>query len=203
MSASPSTPPPPQDSAATTTHPLKSAWVLWHLPNPLIGDRAKVPYDEAVKQFTKAVETIHTVEEFWAVVSALPAPSKLPNGDTLMFHREGYSSSWDGEAWQAKVGGRLTFKLDPYAQQDEFFYECLSLIVGEYLGHSTKTGNCCSGVRISKRETKKDGSHMRMEVWLEDKTNTAVVVDYLFAVANKCGVTNLHTGNNYEFKEFA
>jgi hypothetical protein len=175
-------------------------WDFYH-QNPLTAEVLKqhANYDSAARGNTKLVDSMTTVEEMWAMINAIPAPSNMLGGHTILIHRQGYSPFWDDAEWKEKVGGRLMFQLDLTSQANEFISHILMHVIGEQVAHKLGAPGLCCGVRYSKKERKAD-VHLRVEIWVKDENFQLQLREYFFEVAASVGVNNLERPGNYEWK---
>ena len=197
------TPQPPSTSSSSNAHPLLTPWALWFCPN-MTPDMMKLGYDVATKQYTKLIDKMHSIEEMWSFVNALPPTTKIGTGNTIMYFREGYPPFWEDSAWKATTppkGGRIIFKLDPVKEGDEFINHVLMHVLGELAAHTLQCGPIICGIKAVRRETKKE-DFVKLELWLTESSFNSKLQEYFFEVGRSVGVHNLANAGNCEIKGF-
>ncbi len=82
-------------------HPLQNCWTLWFFRN----DRSR-PWEEN----QRAVISVKTVEDFWAVVNHIEGASRLQVGCDYSLFKEGIKPMWEDDL--NSKGGRYNSQTD-------------------------------------------------------------------------------------------
>jgi len=153
-------------------HPLQNAWTLWFFRN----DKSRT-WDEN----QRAIITVSTVEDFWALYNHIEVPSKIPVGSDYSLFKEGIFPDWDDK--RNKPGGRLMINLDKRHGQegtwtrgdckrgdclDSHWLEVMFFLIGE---HADDHAPLVNGAVVNVRN-KGD----KLAVWLADADQETAVV---------------------------
>lgn len=104
-------------------HPLENAWTLWFFKN----DRSR-----GWEENQRAITTVSTVEDFWALYNHIEVPSRLPMASHYSLFKEGVMPNWD-DASNAP-GGRWIISLETKHRAkflDNHWMEVLFFLIGE------------------------------------------------------------------------
>jgi hypothetical protein len=185
-----------------TESELNDPWCMWYTPN-ITGDLSSKygSWENANAKLTQNLHDVTTVEDFWVCYKALPPATKLPKDENVLFFRKGIEPKWEDPAFKAKPGGRFVCQLDPVSSADKFIERLLAVTLGEQISVDTNTSGLVGGVRFVKKDNKRD-IFVRVEVWITDKDKMQAVKDMLFKTASDCGINNLNTAQNCQFKAF-
>jgi len=138
---------------AEMKHPLSSTWTIWYH-----GNNKERTWD----QNYRAIVSVSSVEDFWAVVNYLQVASKLELGCDYSLFKAGMRPDWEdssncgGGRWhisssmQARESGQL----------DSWWTELLLILIGEQAGDHSRLVNGAV-VNIKSRADK-------LAVWLSD-----------------------------------
>jgi len=104
-------------------HPLENSWTLWFFKN----DRSR-----GWEENQRAITTVSTVEDFWALYNHIEVPSRLPMASHYSLFKEGVMPNWD-DASNAP-GGRWIISLETKHRTrflDNHWMEMLFFLIGE------------------------------------------------------------------------
>lgn len=116
-----------------------------------------------LKEF-KTIRDVDSIEMFWRIYNNSPPPSKVKPGVTFSFFKKGIHPSWEDENNKDGFSLVLYFncKLFKPAQVDEYFMNCLLILVGNYI----KAVNDINGLSIDKKF-----SAYKLVFWMKSKLN--------------------------------
>jgi len=143
-------------------HPLQNAWTLWFFRN----DKSSSWEDNQ-----RAIITVTTVEDFWALYNHIEVPSRLPLGSDYSLFKEGIFPDWDDK--RNKAGGRLMINMDKRIGRgdclDSHWLEIMFFLIGE---HADDDAPLVNGAVVNVRP-KGD----KLAVWLADAGQEEAVVN--------------------------
>lgn len=169
-------------------HLLKDRWFVSYQPRIKL-DELKQKFDgdwnRAAESKTRRLDFVTSVEELWSTMNSLPPIQQLSIGSMYLFSRQDKESTY--EAYPN--GSRVTVQLLTLPASNKGADILLALILGESLPQSA--GGCggsednveantctpvCDLVRLCKKQSGEYPNSVHVEVWLNDKTYSEVVV---------------------------
>uniref|UniRef100_A0A1I8ASD3 EIF-4F 25 kDa subunit n=1 Tax=Steinernema glaseri TaxID=37863 RepID=A0A1I8ASD3_9BILA len=133
-------------------HPLRTEWTMWYL-----DDHKQKNWMERLHE----VHTFDTIEVFWSLMNAVPAPSRLNHACDYNVFRNKIQPVW--EEPENKDGGRWLIETDQRMEADQInliWTEILMAMIGEQFGQDSD--NIC-GIVCNVRNK---GS--KISVWTSD-----------------------------------
>ncbi len=153
-------------------HPLQHSWTLWYFKN----DRSR-----SWEENQKAVISVQTIEDFWAVINHIELASKLHSGCDYSLFKEGIKPMWEDD--QNRRGGRWLINLDKKQRNmnlDNFWLEVMLCLIGEAFGDH---GYLVNGAVVSVRN-KGD----KIGIWLGDASRGESVLEVGRMIKERLGI---------------
>lgn len=165
-------------------HPLRSTWTLSSSKTPSEAQVAAEnnDYDAAQRKASKKIGLLSTIEQLWTTINSLPQPSQLPNGDSLIFARDGVEPAFSSFPNGTRIG--VTCNLGD--NMGKFGYEhCLALVLGECVTEVTEGKAVVDVVRAKHKAYRNWTQCTCIELWLSDKVYLQPILQHIKPLLQK------------------